>query len=62
VRIPYPYPNDIYEREMAAALEIAKRKGVSHVIFGDLFLLLKGAVLEASENAFQRFHPCYGPA
>ena len=38
VRIPYPCPNEIYEREMAVALEQAKRAGVSHVIFGDLFL------------------------
>jgi uncharacterized protein (TIGR00290 family) len=38
VRIPFPCPNDIYEREMAAALEEAKRAGVSHVVFGDLFL------------------------
>jgi uncharacterized protein (TIGR00290 family) len=38
VRIPFPCPNDIYEREMAAALAQAKRAGVSHVVFGDLFL------------------------
>jgi uncharacterized protein (TIGR00290 family) len=38
VRIPFPCPNDIYEREMAAVLAQAKSAGVSHVIFGDLFL------------------------
>jgi len=38
VRIPYPCPNDVYEREMAAAMREAKARGVSHVIFGDLFL------------------------
>ncbi|HWK98164.1 MAG TPA: ATP-binding protein [Pseudolabrys sp.] len=38
VRIPYPCPNEIYEREMAVALERAKADGVTHVIFGDLFL------------------------
>jgi uncharacterized protein (TIGR00290 family) len=38
VRIPFPCPNEIYEREMAAALDAAKRAGVSHVVFGDLFL------------------------
>jgi uncharacterized protein (TIGR00290 family) len=38
VRIPYPCANDIYEREMAAALAAAKVQGVTHVIFGDLFL------------------------
>jgi uncharacterized protein (TIGR00290 family) len=38
VRIPYPCPNEIYEREMAAAMDHAKAQGVTHVIFGDLFL------------------------
>jgi uncharacterized protein (TIGR00290 family) len=38
VHIPYPCPNDIYEREMAAAMAQAKADGIAHVIFGDLFL------------------------
>jgi uncharacterized protein (TIGR00290 family) len=38
VRIPYPCPNEVYEREMAAAMERAKADGVTHVVFGDLFL------------------------
>ena len=38
VRIPFPCPNEIYEREMAATFVDAKRAGVSHVVFGDLFL------------------------
>jgi len=38
VRIPYPCPNEIYEREMAAAMHDAKVRGVTHIIFGDLFL------------------------
>lgn len=38
VRIPYPCPNDIYEREMAKAIAAAKARGVTHIIFGDLFL------------------------
>jgi uncharacterized protein (TIGR00290 family) len=38
VPIPYPCPNDVYEGRMAAALDEAKRNGVTHVIFGDLFL------------------------
>jgi len=38
VRIPYPCPNDIYEREMAKAVAEAKARGVTHIIFGDLFL------------------------
>ena len=38
VRIPYPCSNEIYERAMAAAMQDAKARGVTHVIFGDLFL------------------------
>jgi uncharacterized protein (TIGR00290 family) len=38
VRIPFPCPNDIYEQKMAAALAQTKAEGVTHVIFGDLFL------------------------
>jgi uncharacterized protein (TIGR00290 family) len=38
VRIPYPCPNEVYQREMAAAMATAKARGVTHIIFGDLFL------------------------
>jgi|SRR6185369_8994909 len=38
VRIPYPCPNEVYEREMAAAVATAKARGVIHIIFGDLYL------------------------
>jgi uncharacterized protein (TIGR00290 family) len=38
VRIPYPCPNEVYESEMAAAMEQAKTRGITHVVFGDLFL------------------------
>src|ERR1039458_9948458 len=38
VRIPYPCPNEIYERAMAAAMQDAKARGVTHIIFGDLYL------------------------
>jgi len=38
VRIPYPCPNEIYERKMAAAMDSARSTGVTHMIFGDLFL------------------------
>jgi len=38
VPIPYPCPNEVYEARMAAALDDAKQRGVTHVIFGDLFL------------------------
>ncbi len=38
VPIPFPCPNEIYETRMSAALAEAKREGIAHVIFGDLFL------------------------
>jgi uncharacterized protein (TIGR00290 family) len=38
VRIPYPCPNEVYEREMGKAMNEARARGVTHVIFGDLFL------------------------
>jgi uncharacterized protein (TIGR00290 family) len=38
VRIPYPCPNEVYEREMAKAVADAKARGVTHIIFGDLYL------------------------
>jgi uncharacterized protein (TIGR00290 family) len=38
VRIPWPCVNETYEAEMARALEEARGAGVTHVIFGDLFL------------------------
>jgi len=38
VRIPYPCPNEVYEREMAAAITAAKAEGITHIVFGDLFL------------------------
>src|SRR2546423_14577552 len=38
VRIPFPCPNEIYEREMTTALVEAKARGITHIVFGDLFL------------------------
>jgi uncharacterized protein (TIGR00290 family) len=38
VSIPYPCPNDVYETRMEAALADAKQQGVTHIVFGDLFL------------------------
>lgn len=38
VRIPAPCPNEVYESAMRGALGEARDRGVSHVIFGDLFL------------------------
>lgn len=38
VPIPYPCPNEVYEARMATAVAEAKAVGVTHMIFGDLFL------------------------
>ncbi|MCG8554899.1 MAG: adenine nucleotide alpha hydrolase [Proteobacteria bacterium] len=38
VRIPSPCPNEVYERQMGEALEELRADGVTHVVFGDLFL------------------------
>jgi uncharacterized protein (TIGR00290 family) len=38
VPIPYPCPNDAYERAMAAAMERAHVESITHIVFGDLFL------------------------
>ena len=38
VPIPYPCPNAVYEARMAEAVAQAVRDGVTHMIFGDLFL------------------------
>jgi uncharacterized protein (TIGR00290 family) len=38
VSIPYPCPNEIYEARMGQAVERAVRAGITHMIFGDLFL------------------------
>lgn len=38
VPIPSPCPNAAYERAMTAVIEKARGEGISHMIFGDLFL------------------------
>ena len=38
VSIPSPCPNKVYESAMARILAEGKAQGVSHVVFGDLFL------------------------
>ncbi len=38
VQIPSPCPNEVYERAMAEAMSQARAKGITHMVFGDLFL------------------------
>jgi diphthamide synthase (EF-2-diphthine--ammonia ligase) len=38
VPIPFPCPNQQYEQAMSVAMRCAQSEGVTHIIFGDLFL------------------------
>jgi len=38
VRLPWPCSNAAYEERMSAVIGLARKEGVSHVAFGDLFL------------------------
>jgi uncharacterized protein (TIGR00290 family) len=38
VELPWPCPNDVYEKLMADAIDTAVADGVSRMVFGDLFL------------------------
>jgi uncharacterized protein (TIGR00290 family) len=38
VPIPYPCPNEIYEARMGEAVAGAVREGITHMVFGDLYL------------------------
>lgn len=38
VPIPYPCPNEIYEMRMGEAVAKAVQDGITHIIFGDLYL------------------------
>jgi uncharacterized protein (TIGR00290 family) len=38
VPIPYPCPNEIYETRIGEAVAQAVQDGITHIIFGDLFL------------------------
>lgn len=38
VMIPYPCPNAVYEEKMRNVLTLWKGRGVTHAVFGDLFL------------------------
>ena len=53
VRIPCPCPNDLYEQRMSAVLAQAKSEGVTHVVFGDLFLADIRAYREARLSAVE---------
>jgi uncharacterized protein (TIGR00290 family) len=47
IGIPSPCPNEVYERELLAGLAAARDEGITHVVFGDLFLADVRAYREA---------------
>ncbi|MGD0123361.1 MAG: ATP-binding protein [Candidatus Limnocylindrales bacterium] len=62
VEIPYPCPNEVYEQAMAEALASAAARGVTHVVFGDLFLTDVRAYREAqlAPAGFTSVFPLWG--
>jgi hypothetical protein len=50
VPIPYPCPNEIYEARMGEAAARASREGISHIVFGDLFLAGQGRSSRAASR------------
>ena len=62
VPLPWPCPNAVYEAEVGRVLRSAKRRGVTHVVFGDLFLEDLRAWREArlSELGLAGFFPLWG--
>jgi uncharacterized protein (TIGR00290 family) len=38
IPLPWPCPDDVYERAVRAQVDAALRRGVTHIAFGDLFL------------------------
>lgn len=38
VMLPYPCSNEVYEQRLAQACERLRSEGVTHIVFGDLFL------------------------
>jgi len=61
VPIPWPCSNAIYEAEVARVLREAQREGVTHLVFGDLFLADLRAWREArlSEIGIQGLFPLW---
>lgn len=62
VPLPWPCPNSVYEAEVGRVLRAAKRRGATHVVFGDLFLDDLRAWREArlSELGLSGFFPLWG--
>lgn len=61
VPIPFPCPNEAYERAMRSALERAKSQGVTTLVFGDIFLADVRAYRESqlSQAGFRATFPLW---
>jgi uncharacterized protein (TIGR00290 family) len=61
IEIPYPCPNEVYEREMATAMKHLREQGINQVVFGDLFLEDCRAYREArlAEVGMQAYFPLW---
>ena len=59
VPIPYPCPNEIYEARMAAATAQAKASGITHMIFGDLFLAGRAHVSRSRSSPAPASRRCF---
>ncbi len=62
VMIPYPCTNRVYEERMNSAMTTWKAKGVTHAIFGDLFLedIRKYREEKLSKVGIQPIFPVWG--
>ena len=62
VHIPSPCPDEVYEREMERMLERVRQLGVTHMIFGDLFLEDIRAYRESqlARAGFEAVFPLWG--
>ena len=53
LHIPSPCPNEVYEASMGQALVDAKARGITHFVFGDLFLADIRAYREQKLDAYR---------
>ena len=51
VPIPFPCPNEIYEARMGEAVAQAVADGITHMIFGDLFLAISAPIANRNSQA-----------
>jgi len=61
-QLPWPCSNGEYERAMAKALEAARAQGVTHLVFGDLFLAEVRAYRERmlAQSGIEPSFPLFG--